>query len=408
MCALGTPVWAGEPEAALQEEVENALPTVQAPHEEEEEPILSKSEATKARLLAEQVAELGRQADMFARIRDFKTAEDYYLQILTLDIKDSVRRQTMLQMAKLYETSNEPAKEAAVLEKFAETFPEDPGMPQVYIRVGVLYRKLGLSSLALMRFYSVLNYSLKIDSDKIDAYRQLSVRAQMEIADTHYSTKRYEEALKFYSRLRMLDLSPEDRAHAVFQTAQCHYMLKQDPEAIANFESFLATYPNDANLAEAMFDLSDAYMRVGRLPDASRIVLDLLKRESKNAKDNEKQWIYWQKKAGMQLGANLFEQKEYASALSLYQAMLTLERSPAWCWPLYYQMGMCYEKLAAQDKAAESYKKILDWKENERAEAQKVDTLKSLYDLAKWRIDNMTWAKETSSQLENLLDKSRS
>lgn len=396
---------ASEPNNATLNDIAKALPEAKAPAKHEE--ILQPKEATQERLKKEKIAEWNRQAEMFARIRDFKTAESYYLQILAYDITDDVRRETMLQMAKLFELSNEPAKQAAVLEKFAETFPDDPGTPQVYIKVGILYRQLGLSSLALMRFYSVLNYSLKIDSNKIDAYRQLSIRAQMEIADTHFATQRYDEAIKFYSRLRLLELSPEDRARAIFQTAECHYLLKHDPEAIANFESYLASYPDDAKVPEAMFTLANAYTRAGRFPDASRIVLDLLKRESKNAQDNEKQWIYWQKKAGTQLAANFFDQNDFTSALTLYQAMLPLGTDAAWTWPALYQMGLCYEKLSMGEKAVQTYQKILDWREAERTEAQKVPTLKSTYEMAKWRIDNMDWRKDTTQKLENLLDKSR-
>ncbi len=375
--------------------------------EKEEEEILSPSEKTATRLRAEKVASWLRQAEVAMRIRDFKTAEAFYLQVLAYEVPDDVRRETMLSMAKLFDASGETAKQAAVLEKFIEAFPEDPGVPQVYIKVGILYRELGLTSLAMMRFYSVLNFSLKIDLNRIEAYRELCIRAQMEIADTHFVENRYSEAIKFYSRLRLLELSPEDRARAIFQTAECHYLMKSYPDAIANFESFIASYPKDAKTPEAMFNLADSYSKVGRYPDASRIVLDLLKRESKNAEGDEKQWIYWQKKAGMQMASNFFSQNDFANALTLYQAMLPLGTEPGWTWSILYQIGMCYEKLSMPEKAKDAYQKILDWLERDRNTALKDETLKSTYDMAKWRIDNLQWRSDTSDKLEKLLDKSR-
>lgn len=412
MCGLmGVPgAWASE---RASDEVNATLKEIktsigEAPKEKEEEDILSPSEQTAARLRTEKVAGWLRQAEVAMRIRDFKTAEAFYLQVLAYEIPDDVRRETMLSMAKLFDLSGEAAKQAAVLEKFIETFPDDPGVPQVYIKVGILYRELGLTSLAMMRFYSVLNFSLKIESNKIEAYRQLSIRAQMEIADTHFAERRYDEAIKFYSRLRLLDLSPEDRARAIFQTAECHYLMKKYPDAIANFESFIASYPADAKTPEAMFSLADSYSQVGRYPDASRIVLDLLKRESKKAEGDEKQWIYWQKKAGMQMAANFFSQNDFANALTLYQAMLPLGTEPAWTWPILYQIGMCYERLSMPEKSKESYQKIIDWLERDRGPALNDETLKSTYDMAKWRIDNLQWRADTSDKLEKLLDKSRS
>jgi tetratricopeptide (TPR) repeat protein len=141
------------------------------------------------------------------------------------------------------------------------------------------------------------------------------------------------------------------------------------------------------------------------------VVLDLLKRQKAvtTKEKDEKEWIRWQKKAGNELANDLFNQNDYSGALGLYQAMLPLGVEPSWCWPVLYQMGMCYEHLLMYEKAAESYKKIINWsdKDESRTVALKNQSLAETYNMAKWRIDNIGWRKDTDKKLEKLMDKSQ-
>ncbi len=68
--------------------------------------------------------------------------------------------------------------------------------------------------MAINRFYSVLNSTLKLPPDAFDHYQLLAKTAQFEIAETHFETGNFAEAGKFFGRLRLLDLAPVDRARA--------------------------------------------------------------------------------------------------------------------------------------------------------------------------------------------------
>lgn len=391
---------------ATLKEMQNSLTVEQAnPTGEADDSILQKTIEAKERQKKNRIENWMRQASVAIKTHDYKTAESMYLQILSYDIPSSQRREVLLEMAKLFEISKEPAKQAAVLEKFGDTFPEDPGLPQVFIKAGILYRDMGLYKLALARFYSVLNYSLRIDQHRLEAYRQLSIRAQMEIADTHFAMAQYEEAIKFYSRLRLLNLPPEDRAQAIFQTAYCQYLLKNNPETIANLESFVRDYPDNSKIGEAMFLLANAYSRAQRHTEAAKTTLGLLKHEKEKNKDDEKQWIYWQKKAGNQLANDFFNQADYTAALPLYQAMIPLGVEPDWTWPLLYQMGVCYENLVMSPKAQGCYEQIINTPANNKTEALKNKSLASIYEMAQWRLENINWRDQTHTNLDKLLDK---
>ena len=389
-----------------QEETERSSKYLQLTAITEDSAVLSNSEEGRQKILHAKIASWMRQAAVAMRTREFTTADAFYLQVLSVELKPEERRQVLLDMVKLYEASNEPAKQAATLEKLAEAFPDDASMPQILIKLGILYRELGLHKLAMTRFYSVLNYALKIDPDKIDDYKQYSLRAQMEIADTFFVLGEYSEAVRYYKRLKNLDMSPEDRSHVLFQDAYSYYLLKDDPKAIAGLEAFIRTYPENPQVPEAMFTLAASYTRGGRASDGTRTVLDLLKRQQDRAEKKSENWAYWQRKAGNQLANDLFNQNDFSSALAIYQAMLPLGEGPAWVWQVQYQIGLCYERLALIAKAAETYQGIVDWPEKERTPAMDVPSLKAVYDMAKWRVENLRWQDDTREKLQKLLDKS--
>jgi len=374
-----------------------------------EKDIIPEIEGAKERRLKERINLWEREALDAIKRRDYKEAEPLFLQILSFDITPEKRRSILLEMSDLYEKTKEPAKQAAVLEKFCDAYQDDPETPQVYIKLGMLYRDLGLYKLAFARFYSVLNFSLRIDQSRIGTYRKLSVRAQMEIADTHFMMGSYAEATKFYNKLRLLSLEPEENAHAIFQTAYSHYLLKEYSLAAPAFQTFVTNYPQDGRMAEAMFLLADSYVRINKHTEATQTVLQLLKhqREATMKEKDEKEWIRWQKKAGNELANDLFEQNDYAGALSMYQSMLSLGNEPDWCWPVMYQMGVCLEHLSLGEKAKQMYKMIVEWPDRNGAktEALKNASLAETYDMAKWRLNNIGWQNDTDNKLQKILDK---
>lgn len=390
-------------------EVSSSLKTksdVKSEMKDDEEGILTQSLEEREFQKQNKIGEWMRQASVAARAGEVKTAEEYYLQVLSFDIKPQIRREALLSMAKMFEKTKDFGKQAAVLEKYTDAFPDDPALPQVYIKLGILYRSLGLYKLALARLYSVLNYSLKIDPSQIETYRRLSIRAQMEIADTNFDMGEYKAAISFYSKMRLLELLPEERAHALFQTANCYYMLKDDARAATNFESYARDHYDNIKAPEAMFMLSQIYSRQGRKEEASRQVLELLKRQKvRTAADND-QWIYWQKAAGEKMANGFFENADYSPALSVYQAMLPLDDTIAWRWPILYQIGLCFEKLSMGIKSQEMYKLITDTPEKEREKVKEDMKLNSFYEMAKWRQENIDWRRNTKESLEKLLDKS--
>ena len=117
--------------------------------------------------------------------------------------------------------------------------------------------------------------------------------------------------------------------------------------------------------------------------------------DSRKSKAPEK-WLFWQKKAGNEFANDLYQRGEYLNALTIYQSLATLTDSPDWQWPVIYQMGLCFEKLRVDRRAAEAYKYIIDEsKKPERKLAELPDSVRGLVEMAQWRGEQLVWKSGT-------------
>src|SRR2546430_988213 len=110
-------------------------------------------------------------------------------------------------------------KAAAIYERYIKDYPGDERVPDALLDLGRTLRALGIYKLAITRFYSVLNTTLKLPGEGFERYQVLAKTAQFEIAQTHFEAGDFAEAGKFYTRLRLLDLASSDRARAQFMAA---------------------------------------------------------------------------------------------------------------------------------------------------------------------------------------------
>lgn len=338
-----------------------------------------------------------------AETPDVLNAEAHYTELLLLDIPDVQRRKVLLDMANLYYKTNVKPKEAAVYERFIEAYPQDEMIPELYMRLGFLYRDMGLFQRSLTKFYSVLNSSLAINRSGIEVYKQLSLRAQIEIADTYYSMGDYNEASKFYMRLKRLNMPKENRVNVDFKYAYTQFLSKDYPATISSFQAFIQMYPDDPLVAEAHFVLANAYREINQSQAALNEVLSLLQYQEGRPEDSQS-WLYWKKRTGNQLGNEFYEQGDYESALYIYQAMARLSDDPNWLWPALYQMGLCLERLRLTKKAVDAYDIIINGAEAaEKSGAFLPSNLSDIVDQVKWRKDHLNWVEDSQGRIQQIM-----
>ena len=302
-------------------------------------------------------------------------------------------------LARTYRKKTEFTKAAAVYETLIKQSPEDPLLPVVYLELGRTLRALGAYKPAITRFYSVINTTLKLPDDNPNNYRQLARTAQFEIAETYFQAGDYEQANRFFSRLKLLDLAPEDRARAHFKSVYALVLAGEHEKAVSGFRAYLDQNPDDENVPEARYLLATSLRQLGRYSESLAVALELLRAEKKYVQSDPKRWSYWQRKTGNQLANQFYEQGDFGSALVIYQNLSSLSQDPVWRLPVVYQIGLCSERLRMFDRARECYQTIVDNAKPSAGDGARRQDLVDLFEMADWRLKHLVWEQTTDRQL---------
>jgi TolA-binding protein len=331
---------------------------------------------------------------------DFAAAEIAYRRIMNdRRYAKQEQRDALLGLARMYRAQGVFIKAAAVYEMFLKTHGDDPRVPDALLELGRTHRAMGAYKNALNRFYNVIHSTLKLSSESYEHYQLLAKTAQFEIAETHYETGNFAEAAKFFDRLRLLDLAPEDRARALFKAAGSLLNAGELEQAITKLNQYLEQWPGDANAAEARYLLALTLRKIGRTEEALGITLTLLKDEHNNAAKDPQGWAYWQRRTGNQLANEFFQNGDTLGAVAIYESLAQLSPENSWRLPIIYQTGLCYERLRQTERATKAYREIIQVVES-IAEKPVGGELTELARMAAWRIGQLEWSGQTERQLQ--------
>jgi tetratricopeptide (TPR) repeat protein len=277
-------------------------------------------------------------------------------------------------------------------------WPQDPGVPEVLLRQGLLYRRMGLPRMAVGKFYSVMTSALVLRPELLDYYKQLVLRAQMEIAATQYDLGEYTDATDSFNRLLKLDTPPGNRASLQYQYIRCLSAVGRQGESIAQAENFLEHYPDAPERPEVHFVCASALKEAGRNAEALRQVLALLQEQRAGGAQDSLTVAYWQRRAGNEIANRFYQEGDVMKALDIYLSLATLDKTPDWQFPVWYQVGLVFERLHQPAKASEYYAKIIA--REQELPANGAPSLKAVVEMARWRKDFLTWQVKT--ELVNL------
>jgi TolA-binding protein len=349
---------------------------------------------------------------------DWDAAEIAFRQVLASPAANKADLgSALIGLARVYRRQGTVAsltKAAAIYERYLVDYSSSDQAPDVLLELGRTHRALGAHQLALARFYSVINSTLKLSPDNFGHYQMLAKTAQFEIAETHFQQGNYTEASKYFSRLRLLDLAPADRARAHFKAAYAQYLGKDLEGAVATLRSFLEQCPQDENVPEASYLLALSLRSLGRKQEALDATLQLLRTAQANA--DPKRWAYWQRRTGNQLANDFFQSGDTLNALAIYQGLAALSPEVEWRLPVTYQIGLCYERMRVNDRAAAAYQSIIDNANPPPAAAASPSSgtataetskpaaaeLTELARMAAWRLGQITWHDQTERQLSSI------
>jgi len=334
---------------------------------------------------------------------DYQAAEIAYRQILnSTEFSENFTRDAQLGLGRMHRLQGSYTKAAAIYEKFLKDYPDDSRIPDALLDLGRTQRAMGAYRMAINRFYSVINSTLKVQAENFDHYQLLAKTAQYEIAETYFASGDYQEAGKFFSRLRLLDLAPVDRARAHFKAA-CALQLSGDLEgAVATLHDFMNQWPQDENVPEARYLLATTLRQLKRSDEAMNVTLALLREAQNNPGADAKRWSYWQRRTGNQLANEFFQNGDTINALAIYQGLAALAPEPSWRLPVVYQTALCYERLRLTDRARTAYQTIVtgvsELAANKNGPPVPAE-LTELAHMAGWRMENLEWNDRAEQQL---------
>ena len=331
---------------------------------------------------------------------DYVAAEIAYRQILDgAHPAEADLKAALFGLAQMHRRQGAFTKAVAIYERYLKDFPGDERTPEVLLNLGRTLRSLGVYKLAISKFYNVINSTLKLPGEGFDRYQVLAKTAQFEIAETHFQAGEFTEANKYYSRLRLLDLAPIDRARAHFKAGYALRLQGDLEGAVTNLRSFVEQWPQDENVPEARYLLAVSLRELKRSPEAFATTLELLRSEQARVATDPKRWAYWQRRTGNQLANEFFETGDTLNARAIYAGLLELSSEPAWRLPISYQIGLCYERLGSVDHARAAYQSVIDG-----AGAAPPAEFQELATMAKWRIEHLEWRERSHRQISSVFE----
>ena len=331
---------------------------------------------------------------------DYEAAEIAYRQVMRgrgVPLNDT--KTALLGLARMHRRQGALTKAAAIYENFLKEYPEDARTPDALLELGRTIRGLGTYNLAITRFYSVINSTLKLPGEGFEHYQLLAKTAQFEIAETYFQAGNFAEATKFFTRLRLLDLAPADRARAHFKAAYAQQLEGKTAEAVTSLRAYLEQWPDDENVPEARYLLAVSLRQLNRPQEAFVVTLELLRTAQSKLASDPKRWAYWQRRTGNQLANDFFAAGDILNAQSIYGGLVELSPDPAWRLPITYQIALCQERLGNSEQALATYRKIV-----EVAGPSPAAELTELVRMSNWRITHLDWKTQTSREISSLFE----
>ena len=331
---------------------------------------------------------------------DYQAAEIAYRRILSSrEFGTPAQKDALLGIARMFRKAGNYTKAAAIYEKFLKTFPDDSRVPDALLDLGRTLRAMGAYKLAISRFYSVINSALKLSPEGFEHYQLLAKTAQFEIAETHFAAGNFAEAGKYFSKLRLLDLAPADRARAHFKSAYAQILAGEKENAVNTLRDFLQECPDDENAPEARHLMATTLRQINRNEEAMTATLLLLRSEQAHSQADPKRWVYWQRRTGNELANEFFENGDTMYALTIYQGLAALSSDPVWHLPVTYQIALCYERLRLVDRARTAHKSIVDVVATANTTPPLPVELQELAKMSAWRLAHLDWTEQTERQL---------
>ena len=323
------------------------------------------------------------------QLKQYPGATQNLRSVLESNVPDDLKRPALMELALVAQDEKNLSQAQQMFGQYLARWPKDSVIPEILLRQGLLYREMGLHNLAINKFYSVMTTALTLQPEAFDQHQRLVVLAQTEIAETQYQQGKYVEAVDSLKRLLKLDYPGLAKGQIQHRLVLALANLHRSDDVVSEAQDFLARYPTLVERSEVRFVLASALKQLGRNSDALRQVMQLLETQQNQAPQHPETLAYWQRRSGNEIANQLYVEGDFLHALEIYQSLVGLDTTPAWVFPVWYQIGLVYERLAQPSKATAAYDQIL--LQSKTTATNSPPSVKSVIEMAKWRKDALQW-----------------
>jgi tetratricopeptide (TPR) repeat protein len=328
-------------------------------------------------------------ATYFASMVQPEKAEPILVSLLAGNMPESIQKSALFELATVVAEENDLPRAQSIYDQYLVRWPSDIKIPEILLRQGELFRRMGLNDLALGKFYSVMTSALSLKGDQLEYYRNLVLQTQVEIAETHYLAGQFADAADFYSRL-MLNTDPAlNHSQIQFRLVRSLAVIHRYDQAVGQAKDFVIRYPDADQEPEVRYYLAQGLKALGQTTEALQEVLLCLREQKGKTHNNPQVWAYWQQRVGNEIANQLYHEGDFINSLLIYQGLAQLDSSPDWQVPVDYQMGVTYEKLSQPQKAVETYNAILARETDQGTNTS--SALQAVFDMARWRLKFVQW-----------------
>ena len=168
-----------------------------------------------------------------------------------------IKRGALFELALVAQDENHLVKATQLFSQYLHLYPDDPTDPEVLLRQGLIYRQMGVTTLAISKFYAVtVHLTPEAEAPKTSTMPQkLVLQAQIEIADTYYLEGRYLEASDYFNRLLKNPPADLDQAQIQYKLIRSLSALTNSVETVAHAQVFLSVFTNSLDVPEVRFAL---------------------------------------------------------------------------------------------------------------------------------------------------------
>lgn len=354
--------------------------------------LVSASPSASAGLSAGALREFEQQLAMARRqrlARLYNEATPVFIQLVLTNSPEAIKRTALLELAIIAQEENDLPRAQQVFAHYLAKWPDDANVPEIMLRQGLIFRQMGLHTMALSKFYAVMTSSLVLKSDKLEHYQRLVLQAQTEIADSYFDQGKYAESVDLFTRLLKNNSPLLNRPQVHFKLIRSLAALRRFEEAVTQSMDFLNRFRDAAEQPEVRFFLATSLKQLGRNNESMQQVMTLLQLQQDKAAASPSTWAYWQQKTGNEIANQLYKEGDYVRALQLYTGLAALSTNVDWQLPVLYQIGLTYERLEQPVKALEQYASIV--RRETEAGANASSALGTVVNMARWRRDYLAW-----------------